>query len=146
MAYCTIDDLKKMLPEAVLIRLTDDSNTGAIVTARAQEAIDSAAEEIDVYLGSRIALPITGTVPPVLGKSNVDLAIYNLFSRVKETVPETREKRYRNAIRLLEKVSEGKISLGIQPPPDAPADEEYFGRSRVDARDKDFDETTMGKY
>jgi phage gp36-like protein len=68
MTYCTIDDVKKMIDEIKLIRLTDDENTGAINSDRLQEAINSAAEEIDTYIGGRIALPINGDAPPILGK------------------------------------------------------------------------------
>ncbi len=35
--------------------------------------LDSAAEEIDAYIGARIKLPISGDVPPIFGK-------FNLFS------------------------------------------------------------------
>lgn len=146
MAYCTIDDVKKMIDEGKLIRLTDDEDTGSINSDRLQEAIDSAGEEIDTYIGGRIALPITGDVPPILGKLNVDLAIYNVYSRVKESIPEVRAERYKAAIRFLEKLSEGKISIGCQPSPDSPDEGSYSGSSRVSVRDKMFDETTMGKY
>ena len=146
MAYCTIDDVKKMIDEVKLIRLTDDENTGAINSDRLQEAINSAAEEIDTYIGGRIALPISGDVPPILGKLNVDIAIYNVYSRVKESIPEVRAERYKAAIRFLEKLSEGKISIGCQPPPDSPGEGDYAGGSRVSVRDKIFDETTMEKY
>jgi phage gp36-like protein len=146
MAYCTIDDVKKMIDEVKLIRLTDDENTSSINSDRLQEAINSAAEEIDTYIGGRIALPISGDTPPILGKLNVDIAIYNVYSRVKEAIPEVRAERYKAAIRFLEKLSEGKISIGCQPPPDPPNEGDYAGGSRVSVRDKIFDETTMGKY
>lgn len=145
MAYCVKADIIKLLPEAQLIRLTDDEGTGAVNDARLQEAIESAAEEIDSYLGSRYELPLTKTVP-VLGKLSVDMAIFNLYSRVKETIPETRQKRYDNAIRFLEKVAEGKMSLGVQPAPDAPESGQAEGQSKVSVRTKVFDETTMDKY
>lgn len=146
MSYCTLDDLKKLLAESVLIRLTDDDGMGMIDEDKTTEAIDSAAEEVDAYIGSRVKLPITGTTPPILGKLNADLAIYNLYSRVKETIPETRAERHKNAIRLLEKISEGKISLGIQPPPDPPAEDNYSGANQVSSRDKVFDADAMDKY
>lgn len=146
MAYCTIDDLKKILPETILIRLTDDESAGVIEETRAQEAIDSAAEEIDTYIGARVALPISGTVPPILGKINADIAVYNLYSRVKEQVPDTRTSRHKDAVRLLEKIGEGKISLGLQPPPDPPAAGNYSGGNQVNTRTKIFDEETMDKY
>ena len=146
MGYCTTTDLEKLLPEAKLIRLTDDEATGAVNTDRLQEAIDSGQEEIDTYLGNRFDLPITGTVPPILGKMNVDIAIWNLYSRVTEEIPDTRQKRYDNAISFLEKVAEGKISIGLQPPPSPPDDGDYEGGSQVSARDKVMDSTTMEKW
>lgn len=146
MAYCTIDDIEKMIPEDILIRLTDDEGTGVINEAWVQEAIDSASEEIDTYIGGRVKLPITGAVPAILGKLNADIGIFNLYSRYKEDIPETRETRYKNAIRLLEKISEGKVSLGLQPPPDPPDEGKYSDGGRVQVRDKIFDETTMSKY
>lgn len=144
MAYCT--DIEKMIDAAKLVRLTDDENTGAINSDRLQEAIDSAAEEIDTYIGGKVKLPISGTPPPILGKINADIAIYNLYSRVKEEIPLTRADRYKNAVKLLEKITKGEISIGLQPPPDPPGKGDYAGGARVSARDKIFDETTMAKY
>ena len=144
--YCTIDDIKKMIDEVRLIRLTDDEGSGSINTEHLQEAIDSAAVEIDSYIGGRVALPIVGDVPSMLNKLNVDIAIYNVYSRDAEKTPEVRADRYKNAIRFLEKFSEGKGSLGSQPPPDPPDEGDYSAGSRVSARDKMFDETTMDKY
>lgn len=146
MAYCTLDDLKKIIPRDVLMRLTDDEDTGAVNEERVTEAVDAAAQEMDGYLGGRVALPITDTVPPVLRKLNADIAIYNLYSRVKETIPEMRNERYRNAIRFLEQMAAGKITLGLQPPPAAPGEGKYQGGGRVSSRDKIFDEDTMDKY
>ena len=144
--YCTLDDLKKALPETVLMRLTDDDSIGVIDEAKTSEALTSAVKEIDAYIGGRVKLPISGTPPPILGKFNVDIAIYNLYTRVKEEIPQTRSDRYKNAVRLLEKISKGEISIGLQPPPDPPGEGEYDGAGLVSARDKIFDETTMGKY
>jgi phage gp36-like protein len=145
MGYCTEEDILKLLPEAQLLRLTDDENTGSVNDERVTEAIDSAANEIDTYLGSRYELPLSST-PPILLKMNVDIAIYNLYSRVKEQTPETRKDRYDNAIKFLKNVAEGKISLGTQPPPDPPDEDNYEGKSQVSVRTKVFDSTTMDKY
>lgn len=144
--YCTVEDLKKVLPESILIRLTDDVGAGIIDEGKASEAMASAAEEMDTYIGGRVKLPITGTAPPILGKINADIAVYNLYSRVKEEIPQTRVDRYKNAVKLLEKISKGEISIGLQPSPDPPAAGEYDGAGQVDARTKEFDPVTMGKY
>lgn len=145
MAYCTLADIIKLLPEAQLIRLTDDESLGAVNTDRVQEAIDSAAEEIDAWIGARVALPLSKAVP-MLTQINVDMAVYNLYSRYSESMPDTREKRYQNAVRVLGKISDGSISLGVQAPPNPPAAGNYEKGMRISARTKDFDTTTMDKF
>lgn len=144
-SYCVQADILKLLPESTLIRLTDDEDSGSINADRVTEAIASAAEEMDSYLGVKYDLPITSTVP-LLGKINVDMAIFNLYSRIKETVPETRQTRYERAIKLLEDIRDGKLSPGIQPPPDPPDSGDVEGAMQISVRDKDFDSTTMDKY
>jgi len=146
MSYCAQIDIEKILPEKQLIRLTDDENAGMVNTVRLDEAIISAAEEIDAYIGGRAKLPISGVIPPILGKFNADIAVYNLYSRYSESIPETRVDRYKNAIKTLEKISEGKISLGLQPPPGPPDENAYAAAGQSSARDKIFDSTTMDKY
>ena len=103
------------------------------------------AAEIDGYLAGRYEVPIS-PAPQILTKVNRDLAIYNLYARVKSSVPELWKERYDNAIKLLIKVGEGKLTLGIQPPPDAAGDGNYEGGAQVTVRTKDFDSTTMTKY
>lgn len=146
MAYCTSNDLTKAIPEATLIQLTDDDGAGLLDAEKIEDAIDSAAEEIDSWIGARVGLPITGTAPPILGKLNADMAIYNLYSRVMEEIPDVRSERYQNACRILAKIAEGKISLGIQPEPEAPSAGTYAQGAQSNVRDKVFTATEMAKY
>jgi phage gp36-like protein len=67
------------------------------------------------------------------------------FSR-RQGASEDRETNYKNAVRYLEKVSEGKATPGVQPVPDSAGDGDYTGGSRVSARDKIFGPDTMEKY
>lgn len=144
MAYTTAAEMEKMIPSEIILRLSDDDADGSADTYPVAEAIDTAADEIDAYIGSRIALPISGTIPNILRKINQDIAIYNLFSRGWVEVPDIRQTRYDNAIRMLRDFAAGKITLGLQPEPDAP---ETSGQQAViSARTKIFDTTTMGKY
>ena len=110
MAYCTIDDIKKLLPEKALALITDDAGTGAIDEAKVTEAISSADAEIDAYSGVRYTVPF-GIVPAIIKKLSVDIAVYNLHSRRGEEVPASRKERYRNAVRILEAVALGAVSL-----------------------------------
>ncbi|MDR2018565.1 MAG: DUF1320 domain-containing protein [Syntrophobacterales bacterium] len=109
--YSTIDDIKKLLPEGALIQLTDDEDTGAPVIARIDEAVVQADAEINAYCAGRYIVPFA-TTPDVIKKCSVDIAIYNLYSRHVEEIPETRADRYKNAIRLLEAIAKGTISIG----------------------------------
>jgi phage gp36-like protein len=47
----------------------------------------------------------------VIRKTSVDITIYNLYSR-RLSIPPQIETRYNNAISFLQRVLEGKISLG----------------------------------
>ena len=111
MAYSTLTDIKKLIPETAIIQLTDDENAGTVNQARVDEAIAQADAEIDSYCGGRYAVPFT-TVPDIAKKISVDIAIYNLYSRKVEVIPETRAERYKNAIRQLEAIATGKITIG----------------------------------
>lgn len=118
MPYSTLDDMKKLLPEDAIVRLTDDEDTGSINQGRVDEAIAQADAEIDAYLGGRYCVPLS-TTPPVIKKLSVDIAIYNLYSRTLQSVPEVRAWRYQNAMRTLADISRGLVSLGVGPAPGA---------------------------
>lgn len=140
MPYSTVDDIKKMLPEELIVQLTDDEAAGSINQARVDEAIAQADAEIDSYCGERYAVPF-GAPPDIIRKISVDIAIYNLCSRLVREMPEVRAERYRAAVRQLEAISKGRISLGVDPAPSAsrdgraetnrPADENVFTRDTL---------------
>ncbi len=83
----------------------------AIVT----RATADADATIDAYCQGRYTVPLS-PVPPKIRQVSVDIAIYNLYSRRDDTAPEIRKDRYKEAIRFLEKVAEGKIELGAATP------------------------------
>jgi len=122
LSYCTIDQIRNQLQEGVLVQLTDDEGTGEVVAARVEQAISDACEEINGYLGARLAVPVA-PVPESLRRLSVDIAVYNLYSR-RERVPEHRIERYRGAVRFLEQVSQGVVSLGQSDPEGNPLEPE----------------------
>jgi phage gp36-like protein len=123
MAYSTLTDVKKLIPEETLIQLTDDEGAGIVNQARIDEAISQADEEIDSYLGNRYDVPIVAPVPGIIKKLSVDMGIYNLYSRRMEEIPKARDDRYRNAIRILEGIAKGTISVGETDEPEGGADQ-----------------------
>ncbi len=112
--YITIEHLQKMLPDAILIRLSDDESSGVIgdtQEARLQEGIDTADAEINTYIGGRLTLPLSEPYPAMIVKVSEDIAIYNIYSRLKEELPSTRQVRYDNAIKWLIAFMKGLVSL-----------------------------------
>ena len=112
MAYCTLDDLKKIMPEQDLIQLTDDTVPAAsIVEANVEKAIADAGELMDGYLRERYSLPLS-PVPGLIGTLACDIAVYRLYARrARLDPPEGVAERYRNTLKLLEKIQDGKITL-----------------------------------
>ena len=119
MSYSTIEDLIKLIPREALIQLTDDENADAPVAARVEEAIRQADSEIDSYCAVKYETPFD-PVPDIVKKCSVDIAVYNLYSRRVEDIPPARSERYRNALRELEGIAKGTISIGmgaaVEPP------------------------------
>ncbi|MBI5410169.1 MAG: DUF1320 domain-containing protein [Nitrospirae bacterium] len=111
MPYCTLTDIKKLIPEVTVIQLTDDEDTGAVVTSRVDEAIAQADAEIDSHCRKKYSVPFS-PIPDIVRKWSVDISIYNLYSRRVEELPATRADRYKNTIRQLEGVDKGSTSIG----------------------------------
>ncbi len=149
MAYSTLDDIKKILPEETIIQLTDDENLApatidptdedhVAIISRIDEAIAAADATIDAYCQGRYTVPLT-PVPPKISQISVDLTIYNLFSRRDMDMPEIRKERNKEAVRFLEKVAEDKIQLGVSSPSPLGSDSSSMSSeasARVFTRDK----------
>ena len=137
MAYCTQDDILDQLDEAVLIQLTDDDGAGEVDDDKVTRAIADADSEIDSYCGTRYSVPFS-TVPAVIRKCSVDIAIYNLYAR-RRGAPEDRKERYKNSVDFLKEVSKGNASLGEDDPDATPANKEspdISSNTRIFTRDK----------
>lgn len=118
--YCELADILAQVDRQKLIDLSNDDNepvldgsgNPTINTANVDKAIEAAGSEIDSYASVRHQVPFL-PVPPIIKKLAVDIAIYNLFSR-KWTGEEEDNiiLRYKNAVKLLEKIAEGKVQIG----------------------------------
>lgn len=113
-SYATQADLEALIPEDALLLLTDEAGTGQIDSAVVETALANAGEVIDSYLAGRYSLPLV-SVPPMLKLVSVRLAGHELHVRRNE-LPQTWEKLYGDAIRFLEQVASGKITLGAADP------------------------------
>lgn len=111
MAYATAADLRARVPAQILIDLTDEDGA-AIDDAVLDRRLADASAVIDGYLGGRYPLPLA-VVPPILVGLACTIAYYQLLGRSPAGVTEDLRKRYEDAIRYLEQVAAGRISLGI---------------------------------
>lgn len=119
--YTTLIKITGQLSDATVIQLTDDEQLEVINAERVDEAIANADAVIDGYCSGRYVVPFD-PAPPIIAKCSLDMAIYNLYARRVETMPEVRDKNYNNAIKLLEAIASGKVMLnGTSTPPPAAA-------------------------
>jgi phage gp36-like protein len=108
MAYCSEDDLLKMIPQAELADLTVES--GEVPDSLIfNDAISKADAEIDSYLGVKYVVPVSPT-PDQVKALSVDVAIYHLYSR-HNIVPQIRQHRYESAVAFLKQVASGEAVI-----------------------------------
>lgn len=110
--YCTQDDLVKRYGADEILELTDRARSGQINTATVESAINDAKNEIDSYLATRYELPLV-TVPALLNPVCSDIARYYLYE---DRVTDHVEKRYKDRIDYLVRVSKRTASLPIEAP------------------------------
>ncbi|MDH5524446.1 MAG: DUF1320 domain-containing protein [Desulfobulbaceae bacterium] len=114
MGYCTQADIEEQVPAEELVQLTDDNDLGEVDTTVVDRAIADADAEIDGYCGTQYSIPFD-TVPAIIRKLSVDIAVYNLYAR-RRGAPDDRKERYTAAGRLLKDISRGMVTLGANAP------------------------------
>jgi phage gp36-like protein len=107
MNYCSTQNLIDLPSgEQELIQLTDRDNLGVINEAVLAKAIADAGAEMNGYL-TRYKLPLTH-VPENFVRLACDITLYHLYrGRMLDEV----ERRYNAAIKYLEQIAAGKITL-----------------------------------
>ena len=145
MYYCTSEDVEKQLSTATLIQLTNDSPEQSIVEyAVCEEAIIYSSSLIDGYLRGKYSLPLN-THFPLLRIVAIDLSIYRLYSRrIQTEIPEAILENYKNAIKTLEQLKKGIITLETEDDTEVKSEGEY--RTNKDALDRLFNKRKMNEY
>lgn len=141
MAYCTQDDLLKLVPLSELAQITAESGDtpDAAVVA---EAIAKADAEIDAYLAVRYQLPLLET-PAQIKNLAVDLALYHLYSR-RSIAPAVRRQKYEDAVAFLKLVGAGKaVIVGASGQEEIGAVDEVI---EVSSQDRVFDRNKMRDF
>ena len=116
MSYATLAQLTDRFGEKMLIELTDRDTppADAIDTAVVDRALADTDAMIDGFLAGRYALPLAST-PALVADLAQAIAIYKLH---REVAAGKIKDDYDAAMRLLEKIAEGKVRLnvaGIEP-------------------------------
>jgi phage gp36-like protein len=114
MPYATVQDMIDEFGLREMLAIGDLDDTGAIDTARVENALSKASEQIDFSAGQRCSLPLTITSPSVatfLKQLCLDIARYRLTGSSGVTVTEEVRDRYKEADSKLEKIIGGKIVL-----------------------------------
>ncbi len=115
MFYCTAEDIEIQIGKEPLIQLTNDNcEQNTIDTVVCEEAILYSSTLIDGYLRGRYNLPLN-TQFPLLRVVAMDLSTYRLYSRrIMTEIPEVACDAYKNAIKTLENLQKGIITLETQ--------------------------------
>lgn len=128
MSYCAPADLAARLSEADQAALAGDSGGETWSAPAVQEVlarvIADASAEVDGYVGAVRQLPLAAP-HPLLKALTADLAACKLFER-RGSPPEAWVEARKRVTRTLERIAEGKISLGA-PEPEAPPAEPVSG-------------------
>jgi len=110
MPYATQADMASRFSQAELIQMTDRDNTAdAIDVDVLARALEDADAEIDARLQVKYALPLA-SVPRLLVNIACDIARYRLYD---DRATDQVTRRYEDAIKLLDRIGKGEISLGL---------------------------------
>ena len=112
MTYCNSNDIEIQIGTNSLVQLTnDDSSQQTVDSVVVEEALIYSSTLIDGYLRGKYTLPLN-TQCPLLRVVAIDICIYRLYSRrIYTDIPETISENYKNAIRTLEQLKKGVITL-----------------------------------
>jgi phage gp36-like protein len=143
MPYCTLTDIKKELPEAKIIDLTDDANAGVVYTDYVTEAIKKADAKIDTFVGNRFSVPLS-PVPNVVNALSVALSIYFLYKR-RGNIPDSIQKQYEADEKLLIMIAKGTVGLGTTVEPTESANSDA-AEGATDEDDRTFTKDTLSNF
>jgi phage gp36-like protein len=140
-AYASREDMEARFGEREVIALTDRQGSGAVNEAVLSEALEAADDEINGYLRGRYGLPLP-TVPRLITRLACDIARYRLCgAEVTETEPV--RNRYKDAVKLLESIAAGKISLGLDESGSVAPEPSGVG---ISTGPRTFTDETLGDY
>ena len=109
--YATRDELVRRFGELEIASLEDQDSTGSPVPAVSLAALLDATQEADSYVAVRYPLPLP-MVPTPLVVAVCDIARFRLY---KDRPTEQVTYRYEAALKWLEKLAAGKVTIFFEP-------------------------------
>ncbi|GAB6100432.1 hypothetical protein JCM16358_23110 [Halanaerocella petrolearia] len=135
--YCTLDDLLERYSEETIIDITTDGGLDdtQINSTKVDGIIEDTTALINSYVQKRYDVPLS-PVPKVINKIAVDIVVYELFSDrgIDEESEQDIIRKHKNAMRLLEKIAKGQVTIGASSP-QADNTIEVVSQDRVFSRD-----------
>jgi phage gp36-like protein len=130
-----------------LIHLTNDDPDAVAVDDDVLATLVADAEaEVDGYVGVRYALPLA-EVPVLVKRLSARLARYRLYTRRPGSPEDWLQKDYDNAVAQLERIRDGKLSLGLTEAGADPSAAYDAGTAvQATARDRVFGRANMDGY
>lgn len=116
MAYATFADLVAAASVEKLRLYTDNADVGEPDQAFCELMLDQASADIDGKIGQRYTLPLPTPKAAVLKGTCIDLAMYRIFGHRDLSPGEVWKDRYEQAMKFLDKVAEGRQTLGQDDP------------------------------
>jgi phage gp36-like protein len=113
MGYATKEDIDELYGTDLLVRVADYDRDGTPDDEVVAKGLQAADEVCDAYLSAQYTIPVTPT-PGVVRTCAIDIAVYKMALGRTGRTDEMRL-RYEDALALLEKISTGKVGLGLPP-------------------------------
>jgi phage gp36-like protein len=113
MGYASKDDIDELYGTDLLVRVADYDKDGHPDTEIIAKGLQAADEICDAYLSAQYTIPVVPT-PGVVKNCAIDIAVYKMALGRTGRTDEMRV-RYEDALALLEKISTGKVGLGLPP-------------------------------
>lgn len=138
MSYATQSDMEARYGLDELIARTNRAGGATVDTSVLDRALADADAELNGYLASRYTLPLP-TIPAIIVRIACDIARYHLWQ---DMASDEVRRRYEDARRLLQHISNGLVSLGL------PASQQPSS-AKAAAKTGDapiFDRTSTGYY
>ncbi len=110
MGYCHLSDIQDMLPDDVLMQLTDSGDTGFINIDLVEEAIGLADNLINACCCPRYKMPFE-PVPSLIAYISATFAVRSLLGRKLVKMPRLYDERYQDARNMLAGISKGRLLL-----------------------------------